>query len=57
MDKNMLNNTIIIASKAYFQESSTYVRVNNLVNKKALNTYGIPMLFISFACGKLHEQI
>ena len=50
------NNHIIIASRAYYLQSPTCTRVNNLVNKLALNTNGIPVLLPCFACGKLYQK-
>ena len=42
----MNNNTFIIASRAYFQQSPTCTRVNNLVSVLALNTYGLPVSLV-----------
>ena len=52
MNKKYNNNNIIIASRAYFLQSPTCTRVNNLVNTCAYNTRGIPVLFIRVARGK-----
>jgi hypothetical protein len=52
MNKKYDNKNIIIASRAYFVQSPTCTRVNNLVNTCAYNTYGIPVLFIRVARGK-----
>jgi hypothetical protein len=53
MNKKYDNNNIIIASRAYFLQTPTCTRVNNLVNTCAFNTYGILVLFIRFTRGKL----
>jgi hypothetical protein len=52
MNKKYDNNNIIIASRAYFLQSPTCTKVNNLVNTCAFNTYGILVLFIRVAHGK-----
>jgi hypothetical protein len=54
MNKKYNNNNIIIASRAYFLESHTCTGVNNLVNPYGFNTYGISVLFIHVAHGKLY---
>jgi hypothetical protein len=53
MNKEYDNNNIIIASRAYFLQSPTCTRVNNLVNICAFNTYDIPVLFVRVAHGKI----
>ena len=57
MNKKYDNNNIIIASRAYFLQSPTCNRVNNLVNTCAFNTYGIPVLFIRVARGKPYLRV
>ena len=57
MNKKYNNNNIIIASRAYFLQSPTCTRVNNLVNTCAFNTRGIPVLFICVARGKPYLRV
>jgi hypothetical protein len=57
MNKKYDNNNIIIASMAYFLQSPTCTRVNNLVNTYAFNTYGILVLFIRVARGKPYQRV
>jgi hypothetical protein len=57
MKKKYDNNNIIIASRAYFLQSPTCTRVNNLVIAFAFNTYGIPVLFIRVARGKSYPRV
>jgi hypothetical protein len=55
MNKKYDNNNIII--EAYFLQSPTCTRVNNLVNTYVFNTYGIPVLFIRVARGKPYLRV
>jgi hypothetical protein len=57
MKKKYDNNNIIIASRAYFLQSPTCTRVNNLVHNCAFNTYGILVFFIRVARGKPYQQV
>jgi hypothetical protein len=57
MNKKYDNNNIIIASGAYFLQSLTCTRVNNLVILAPFNTYGILVLFICVARGKPYLRI
>jgi hypothetical protein len=57
LNKKYDNNNIIIASRAYFLQSPTCTRVNNLVNTCAFNTYGLPVLFTRVACGKPYLRV
>jgi hypothetical protein len=57
MNKKYDNNNIIIASRAYFLQSPTCTRVNNLVNTYAFNTYGTPVLLISVARGEPYLRV
>jgi hypothetical protein len=57
MNKKYGNNIIIIASRAYFLQSPTCTRVNNLVNTCAFNTYSIPVLFKRFVRGKPYQRV
>jgi hypothetical protein len=57
MNKKYDNNNIIIASRAYFLQSPTCTRVNNLVNTCAFNTYGILVLYIRVTRGKPYLRV
>jgi hypothetical protein len=57
INKKYDNNNIIIVSRAYFLQSPTCTRVNNLVNTCAFNTYGISVLFIRVAHGKPYLRV
>jgi hypothetical protein len=57
LNKKYDNNNIIIASRAYFLQSPTCTRVNNLVNTCAFNTYDILVLFICVARGKPYLRV
>jgi hypothetical protein len=51
------NNQFIIASQAYFLQSPTCTRINNLVDTCVYRIYGIHVLSIRVACGKPDFQI
>jgi hypothetical protein len=51
------NNHFIIASRAYFLQSPSCTRVNNLVYTCVYNTDGIHVLSIRVACGKADLHI
>jgi hypothetical protein len=57
MNKKYDNNNNIIAYRAYFLQSPTCTRVNNLVNTCAFNTYGISVLLICVAHGKPYLRV